>query len=96
MPADVFGGPFGEYTAMTGSGVIDGTGKDEIGVILAEFALLFNITLTAGNGVTGAYALIHNTDSPHPDFDNISVEMRNKIGVELAALWDFLDAADEA
>ncbi len=93
--SDVFGGPFATYTAAS-SGVINGTAKDELGVILAEFCALLQITLTAGNGVTGAYALVHNDDSDHPDFDNIAIEMREKIGVEFAALWDVIDAASEA
>lgn len=95
MPADVFGGPFATYPAAS-SGVIDGTGKDEVAAILTAFAALFEITLTAGNGVTGLWALVHETDSPHPDFDKIPIETREKMGVELAALWDVIDAASEA
>ncbi len=93
--ADVFGGPFGAYTAM-GSGVLDGTGKDELGVVLAEFCALLGITLTAGNGVTGAFAIINEVDSPHPDFDKMAIEMREKIGVEMAAIADVMDATSEA
>lgn len=93
--ADVFGGPFGAYTTL-GSAVINGTSKDELALVLTEFCALLQITLTAGNGVTGAYALVHNVDSAHPDFDKINIEMRHKIGVEMAALWDKIDAASEA
>ncbi len=93
--ADVFGGPFGTYADASG-GVIDGTGKDEIAVMLTNFMALFSITLTAGNGVTGAAVLLHNVDSPHPDFDAIRIEMREKMAVEMAALWDAIDAASEA
>lgn len=93
--ADVFGGPFGTY-ADAASGVINGTGKDEIAVMLTNFCALLQITLTAGNGVTGAAVLVHNADSAHPDFDKIAVEMREKIAVEMTNLWDAIDAASEA
>ncbi len=93
--ADVFGGPFGTYADASG-GVVDGTGKDEIGVMLTNFCALYGILLAAGNGVTGAASLIHNVDSPHPDFDNIDVEVREKMGVEMENLWDAIDAASEA
>ena len=92
---DVYGGPFATYPAMA-SGVLDGTGKDELGVVLAAFAALWGITLTVGNGVTGAFVLTSEVDSPHPDFDKIGIEQREKMGVELAALWDVIDATSEA
>lgn len=92
--ADVYGGPFGTYAVATG--VIDGTGKDQLGAGLVSFAALLGITLTAGNGVTSAYSLVNGVDSPHPDFDAIRPEMRDKIGAELQALANAMDAAAEA
>ncbi len=94
--ADVYGGPFGTYASMASSGVVDGTGKDEVGAILAGLAALYGITLTAANGVAGSFVLTVGVDSPHPDFDKMEGFDREKLGVELAALWDVIDAADEA
>ena len=91
---DVYGGPFGTYLAA--AGVVDGTGKDEIAAGMTSFAALLGITLTAGNGVTGAYVLDREVPNPHPDFDAIRPEMRDKIGLELAEMWDAIDAASEA
>ncbi len=93
--ADVFGGPFGTYADASG-GVIDGTGKDEVGVMLTNFCALFGVLLVAGNGVTGVGTIIHNASSPHPDFDNIAIEVREKMAVEMTNLWDAIDAASEA
>lgn len=91
--ADTYGGPFGTYD--NSSGVINAAGKGEVATNLINFAALLGITLTAGDGVTGAYALVSGSDSPHPDFDAIRVEQREKIGVELAAMWDAIDASSE-
>ncbi len=93
--ADVFGGPFGTYADASG-GVIDGTGKDEVGVMLTNFCALLGITLTAGNGVTGAAVLLHEVDSPPPGWDKMAVEVREMIAVEMTNLWDAIDAASEA
>lgn len=91
--ADTYGPPIGAYTTV--GGVVNGTAKDSLAAQIVKFAALLGITFTGGNGVAGAYALIEAQDSPHPDFDAIRVEIRDKIGAELAALWDAVDAAAE-
>ncbi len=92
--ADIFDGPFGVYTTV--GGVLDGTGKDSLAAQMVKFAALYGITLTAGNGVTGAFVLLSEAPNPSPDFDAITLEMRQKMGTELIALWDVCDAAAEA
>ncbi len=91
---DVYGGPFGTYAV--GTGVINAAGKNEMGAALVSFAALLGITLTAGNGVASTNSLTQSVVSPHPDFDKIAVEMRAKIGVELSAIANAMDAAAEA
>lgn len=89
--ADVYGGPFGTYVAI--SGVIVAASQDEVGATLVELARLLGITLTIAPATAGTYTLVEGTDNPHPDFDAIRPEMRDKIGKELAAIWDVIDAA---
>ncbi len=91
MPADVFGGPFATYPTFVA--IIIATAQDELGTLLENFAALYGITLVATGGVAGSFTLIEGTDSPHPDFDAIRKEQREKMGVELVALWDVIDAA---
>jgi len=88
---DVYGGPFGTYPAITG--IIVAAVQDEVALQLVELARLLGITLTADAATAGSYVLVEGTDSPHPDFDAIRPEMRDKIGKELASIWDVVDAA---
>lgn len=92
--ADVFDGPFGTYTDITG--VTNATAKGDIATNLINLAALMGVTLTAGDGVTGAYVLLEEAGNPSPDFDAIRVEYRDKLGTEFAALWDSIDAGPEA
>ena len=88
---DTFGGPFATYPTFIA--VIAAAGQDELGTLMENFAALWGITLVATGGVAGSFTLIEGTDSPHPDFDKITPEQREKMGVELVALWDVIDAA---
>ncbi len=92
--SDVFGGPFATYPTFIA--VIAAAGQDELGTLLENFAALYGVTLTATGGAAGSFVLVEGTDSPHPDFDKIAVEQREKMGVELVALWDVIDAAPVA
>lgn len=91
--ADVYAPPFGNYPAV--GGVANATAKNDLAANLTSFAALFGIVLTAGDGVAGAYELTQGERNPSPDFDPIRPEVRDKIGAELAALWDSIDAAAE-
>ncbi len=93
--ADVYGGPF----ANDGAGYTDvstvcvAAAQDEIGVHLVAFAALLGVTLVVAPATAGTYSLVEGVDSPHPDFDAIRPEQRDKIGKELTAIWDAVDAA---
>lgn len=89
--ADVYGGPFGTYVDV--AGIIVAASQTDVGEILVPFAALFGITLVATQGVAGSYTITEGESHPHPDFDKITIEMQNKIGVELSAVWDAIDAA---
>lgn len=89
--SDVFGGPFATYPTFVA--IVIATAQDEIGTLLENFAALWGVTLVATGGVAGSFTLLEEADSPHPDFDKIPVEQREKMGVELVALWDVIDAA---
>jgi len=92
--ADVFDGPFGTYPTFIA--IVIATAQDEIGTLLENFAALYGITLVATGGAAGTYTLVEGVDSPHPDFDAIRREQREKMGAELVALWDVIDAAPVA
>jgi len=92
--SDVFGGAFGTYPTFIA--IIAAAGQDELGTLLENFASLYGITLVATGGAAATATLIEGTDSPHPDFDKISVETRTQMAEELKALFDVIDAAPVA
>lgn len=89
--ADVFGGPFGTYPDV--AAVCVAAAQDDVGILLVSFAALFGITLVLAPATAGAFTLVEEASSPHPDFDKMAVEQREKMGVELIAIWDAVDAA---
>ncbi len=89
--ADVFGGPFGTYVDVAAVCVADA--QDDVGILLVNFAALWGITLVVAPATAGTFTLVEGVDSPHPDFDAIRPEQREKMGVELIAMWDAIDAA---
>ncbi len=91
MPADVFGGPFGTYVDCTT--VCVAAAQLEIGAYHVSLAALYGITLSVAAATAGSYVLVEGASSPSPDFDKIAVEQRHKMGVELSAMWDAIDAA---
>lgn len=94
---DVFDGPFGTYSVATG--VINGTAKNQLGASLVSFASLLGITLTAGDGVSSTFSLKQNPTTSvvaaKPGFDAFRPEQLVKIGEELKALANAMDAAAE-
>jgi len=91
---DVYGGPFGVYVDV--AGVILAASQTEVGTTLEVFAKLLGITLVANSGTAGSYTVDTEVSLAHPDFDKITPEMQDKIGVELSNLWDAIDAAPVA
>ena len=89
--ADVFDGPFGVYVNV--AGICVAAAQDDVGLLLVSFAALWGITLVVAPATAGTFTLVESVDSPHPDFDKIPVEQRQKMGVELIAIWDAVDAA---
>ncbi len=89
--ADVYGGPFGVYVDV--AAIMIAAAQTDVGEILVPFAALLGITLVASSGVAGSYTIVSGESLPHPDFDKITPEMQDKIGVELVAIWDAIDAA---
>lgn len=89
--SDVFDGPFGTYADVAAVCVADA--QDDVGILLVNFAALWGITLVVAPATAGTFTLVEGVDSPHPDFDKIPIEQREKMGVELIAIWDAVDAA---
>jgi len=92
--ADTYGGPFATYD--NSSGVINGTGKTELYTNLTNFAALFGVTLDTSTPASATHTLLQEEPNPHPDFDRLDPEMRDKIGVELAEMVKSIAAASEA
>lgn len=91
---DVFDGPFGTYVDVAAICVADA--QIDVGLLLISFAALYGITLTCNAATAGSFVLTEGVSSPHPDFDAIRLEQREKMGVELSNIWDAVDAAPVA
>lgn len=86
MPADVYGGPFGTYPDVTG--VVNATAKTEIVALVAELKRFVPepVIDEAGGAVS----------SPHPDFDQIPPQTRDKIRTEIDGLAAAIAASPSA
>ncbi len=89
--SDQFGGSFAGYSAV--AGIIVAAVQTELADNLVKLGALYGVTLVLVEGAAGTFTLLEGADSPHPDFDKISVETRTQMGEELIALWDVIDAA---